>query len=65
MKVGRRASRNFVTRIEIRRHLIRDIFGHMRMGLNHTAAMLSPEGSKTFVLPDRNLFPNISTRGSG
>ena len=51
MKVGTRASGNFVARIEIRAHLIRDIFGHIRMGLNHTAAMLSPEGLKTFVCP--------------
>ena len=35
------------------------------MGLNNTEAMLSPEGLKTFVLPHRNSFPNISTRGSG
>ena len=35
------------------------------MGLNHMAAMLSPEGLKTFVLPHRNSFPNISSRGSG
>ena len=36
-----------------------------KMGLNHTAAILSPEGLKTFVFPQRNSFPNISTRGSG
>ena len=35
------------------------------MGLNHTAAMLSPEGLKTFVLPYQNSFPNILTGGSG
>ena len=35
------------------------------IGLNHTAAMLSPEGLKTFVFAHRNSFPNISTRGSG
>ena len=36
------------------------------MGLNHTAAMLSPdEGLKTFVFPHQNSFPNISTQGSG
>ena len=29
------------------------------MGRNHTAAMLSPEGLKTSVLPHRNSFPNI------
>ena len=54
-----------VSLIEILVHLIREIFGHIRMGLNHSAAMLSPERLKTFVFPDRNLFPNISTRGSG
>ena len=65
MKVWRRASGDFVSLIEIRVHLIRDIFGNIRMGLNHTAVMLSPEGLKTFVLPHRKLFPNISTQGSG
>ena len=34
------------------------------MGLNHTSAMLRPEGLKTFVLSHRNSFPNISTRSS-
>ena len=36
-----------------------------KIGLNYMAAMLSPEGLKTFVFAHRNSFPNISTRGSG
>ena len=32
------------------------------MDLNHTAAMLSPMGLKTFVFAHRNSFPDISTR---
>ena len=35
------------------------------VGLNHTAAMLIPEGLKAFVLPHRNSFPYTSNRGSG
>ena len=35
------------------------------IGLNHTAAILSHEGLKTFVFVHQNSFPNISTRGSG
>ena len=35
------------------------------IGLNHAAAMLSPEGMKTSVFTHRNSFANTSTRGSG
>ena len=35
------------------------------IALNHTAAMLDPEGMKTFVFSHQNSFPNISTRGWG
>ena len=35
------------------------------IGFYHEAAILSPEGSKTFLLHPLNSFPCMSTRGSG
>ena len=43
----------------------RVVFSDVSIALNHTAAVLSPEGLKTFVFAHRNSFPNISTRDSG
>ena len=51
--------------METKEYLNDGHFGIRCMGLDHAAAMLSPRGLKTFVLPHRSSFPNFSTRGSG